>query len=102
MTAAEIWGMILGSGGIIAAFVLIFKMGRGFQRVETAIESMDRKIDKLDARVGKIEECLTEMRVQIGKLETRVDERTLRVVHTIKDKTRTPDPEPIYAHENVT
>ena len=45
---------------------------------------------KQDHHFEKLDKDITDMKVQLGKLETRVEERTLRVIHVDKstvDKT---------------
>ena len=144
MTTKEIIELILGSGGLIGIFILIFRMGSLVEKVntigasleefkgetkknfsdmradtdnkfsETKIDmgkkfsemriDMDKKFSEMRADTDKkfsemkvemvksfievkselkeIKNSLNCMEVQLGKLETRVEERTLRVVHS--------------------
>jgi peptidoglycan hydrolase CwlO-like protein len=112
MTTVEIIQLFIGSGGLIGIVFLFFRMGKFAQKVENLENSViefkgqvksafldtsdqiDKKFDELDKRFDKIEtdikeldHSLTNIKVQIGKLETRVEERTLRVVQPDYDRT---------------
>lgn len=45
------------------------------------IAVLGKRFEKIDAKLEKIDRDITDMKVQMGKLETRVEERTLRVIH---------------------
>lgn len=94
------WHLILGSGGFVGIAYLVFKIGSLVERIKNnekkqeafekniddRFNKMDEKFHRLDERLGRIESALTIISVQIGKLETRVEERTLRVVHVSRDE----------------
>lgn len=103
MELTEIAKIALGSIGIL---VVIFKAARitnkiesfdeKFASIDRRFELLDHKLDAMDkkfeARFDKVDEKLAsldkgqnELRIQVGKLETRVEERTLRVVHTTRE-----------------
>lgn len=109
MTNFEIIQLFLGSGGLIGILFLFFKIGKTAQKITQIDTSLDdfklhvkssfidsqdyfdkRLIEmKLDNEkflfeirtdIKDIKRCLNSIEVQIGKLETRVEERTLRVI----------------------
>ena len=43
---------------------------------------LSKRFEKIDAKLEKIDRDITDLKVQVGKLETRVEERTLRVIHS--------------------
>lgn len=45
---------------------------------------LDKRFDKIDSKFEKIDFDLVSLKVSMGKLETRVEERTLKVVHVEK------------------
>lgn len=108
MTTFEIIQLFIGSGGLIGILIIAFHMGK----FSNKIESMDKKIDQLEnaleKKIHKVETAISDynkmhqqefdflkqetkemqrtlhnIQVQVGKLETRVEERTLRVVKDI-------------------
>lgn len=151
MTTGEIIQLLVGSGGLLAFLVVVFKMGkmaktiesveksitelrsdmdhrfkdaksdmnhrfaelksdmdkrfeavdRRFEAVEKKFEAVDkrfdtmdkkfeiidRKLEALDDRFESMQYDIHGLAMQLGKLETRVEERTLRVVHADYDKT---------------
>ncbi len=46
------------------------------------IAVVSKRFEKIDAKLEKIDRDITDLKVQVGKLETRVEERTLRVIHS--------------------
>lgn len=89
MTTFEIIQLFIGSGGLIGVVLLFFQLGKFAQK----IDSMDKRMESLDESCKKnfseIKNDIKEMKhsinaieVQLGKLETRVEERTLRTVQT--------------------
>lgn len=81
MTGTEIFQCIVGSGGLIGICFVIFRTGKIVQN----IENIAKEVKEISQKVGELEKGQTEMRVQLGKLETRVEERTLRVIHQTKE-----------------
>lgn len=98
-TGEDIITFLIRSGFLIGVLVIIVRVGKLVQKIEhmgERIEHLDKKIDnvnknlseKIDAtneRLSALEKGQTEMRVQLGRVETRVEERTLRVIHTTKE-----------------
>ncbi len=81
METIEIIQLLIGSAGLIGVGGLIFRTGKIVQN----IENIAKDVKEISQKVGELEKGQTEMRVQLGKLETRVDERTLRVIHQTKE-----------------
>lgn len=79
--------------GLLSSFILLMlKWLR--EDIKTAKKDLKIDIDNLskkqDLNFSKLDKDITDMKVQLGKLETRVEERTLRVIHVDKsnvDKT---------------
>ena len=61
----------IGTG--VSALTLVYFMIRNFK------SDMYDNFKMLNARLDSISKDIVDIKVQIGKLETRVDERTLRV-----------------------
>lgn len=81
MTAVQLINLLLGSGGLLGLLIVIFRSGKIVQK----IESMDKRLDKMDETLHSLDKGQSEIRIQLGKLETRVEERTFRVVQTTKE-----------------
>ena len=54
-------------------------------KMDNGFLSVDKRLEKIDSKLDALEKGQSDLRVQLGKLETRVEERTLRVVHTTKE-----------------
>ncbi len=80
MTTFEIISLCLGGGGLLGIFGLVFAFGRMFQK----IENLTKDVIEIKSDIQSIKNTLGSMAVQLGKLETRVEERTLRVIHGTK------------------
>lgn len=77
METTEIFQILIGSGGLLGIIILVFRTGKIVEKVENS----DKKISEIKDDIKDIKRALGNMEVQIGKLETRVEERTLRVIH---------------------
>ena len=86
MTTVEIIELILGSGGLIGICIVIFRMGKIVQNIETLDENCKKNFSEMRADIKEIRQGINVIEVQIGKLETRVEERTLRVVQPNYEK----------------
>lgn len=93
MTTVEIIELLLGSGGLIGIFVLVFRMGRMVQKIDAFSISFEdfkgcsaRSFSEIKCDIKDMKVRLNTMEVQLGKLETRVEERTLRVVQPRYDR----------------
>jgi len=75
----EIAHLIIGSGGLIGILILIFRTGRIVEK----LESVNRSCDEIKMDVKCINAKLGTIDIQIAKLETRLEERTLRVHYDI-------------------
>jgi hypothetical protein len=84
MTTFEIFILCLGGGGILSILSMALTIGRGFGKIDQRLENIEHKIEKLDGKIEKLESTIGTMAIQLGKLETRVEERTLRVIHGSK------------------
>jgi flagellar motility protein MotE (MotC chaperone) len=108
VTNAEIIQLVIGSGGAVGFLIIIFKMGQVAQKIETMIVKMDEiksdlkkeisdvktelkkelsdgktesknDITEVKLDIKSINAKLGSMDTQMGKLEVRLEERTLRV-----------------------
>lgn len=104
MTNIEIVQLVMGSGGFIGVLILIFRAGKIVQKIETlAVDLSSLKAElKKDLSSAKedikkdilvshedikiIKSHITGIEIQIAKLETRLEERTLRL-HYESNKT---------------
>jgi uncharacterized Ntn-hydrolase superfamily protein len=77
MEIENIIQIIIGSGGVLGIAFLVFRTGRIVEK----IESSDKKISEIKDDIKEVRRTLNLIEIQIGKLETRVEERTLRVIH---------------------
>lgn len=66
-------------------------MFRGFKNISTALASISVKVNNLESRSRDLDSDMKEIKnnlisigIQLAKLETRVEERTLRVIHIEK------------------
>jgi hypothetical protein len=66
----QIINLCIGSSGAIGVFILIFKMGRLFENVI----SIGKTIVEMKSDIRSMNDRLT-------RLEVRVEERTLKVIH---------------------
>jgi hypothetical protein len=57
------------------------------QRFEQIDKKFEQRFDQVDKKFEQVNTQLTTLNVQIAKLETRVEERTLRVIHVEKTGT---------------
>lgn len=80
MSTYEIISICLGGGGLLGIFGLAFAFGRMFQR----IDSIGKDIIEIKTDIKSLNQKMGFVEVQLGKLETRVEERTLRVIHGTK------------------
>ena len=71
----EIVQLIIGSGGLIGVLILIFRTGRIVEK----LDSLDRSACEMKLDIKCINAKLGTIDIQIAKLETRLEERTLRV-----------------------
>jgi peptidoglycan hydrolase CwlO-like protein len=106
MEIIQVVELIIGSGGLLSIFYLIFKTGAiveriknnekkqenfeilvndRFNKVDERLNRIDERFNKLEQKIdekfGKLETALNIISVQIGKLETRIEERTMKVIH---------------------
>lgn len=91
-TALPWINLLIGSGGIVGVCIVIFRFGKLVQKIDSMNDKMDngflsvdKRLEKIDSKLDALEKGQSDLRVQLGKLETRVEERTLRVVHTTKE-----------------
>ena len=109
MTTYEILTLLITSGSLLGIATVIFKAGKftqkfedfqvfvdqRFKEVNGKLVSIDERFNKMDEKIDKgFERLETKIDAQsakivmieitLGKLETRVEERTLRVVHVDK------------------
>jgi hypothetical protein len=70
--------LIMGSGGLLGVFILIFRTGKIVERIDN--------LEEMKKDVKEIKTTMNSMAIQIAKLETRVEERTLRVVHVNQEE----------------
>lgn len=68
----------MGSGGLLGVFILIFRTGKIVERIDN--------LEEMKKDVKEIKTTMNSMAIQIAKLETRVEERTLRVVHVNQEE----------------
>lgn len=92
MTWVDIIQLLIGSGGLLGIGVLFFKMGRfaekvdglafqmtkGFAEVDKRFGAVDKRFDKIECDINDIKENTKDIEIQLGILETRVEERTMR------------------------
>lgn len=71
MEFIDIFKLIIGSGFTWGFVMLVFRSGKVLQK----IENMDKKLDLMGNE-------LTHIGTRLTRLEVRVEERTLRVIHT--------------------
>jgi peptidoglycan hydrolase CwlO-like protein len=87
MTTFEIIQLFIGSGGLIGVILLFFQLGKFAQK----IDAIDQRIEEFKKDTGKnflevkceikeMKHSINALEIQLGRLETRVEERTLRVV----------------------
>lgn len=80
MTTIEIIQLFLGSGGLLGILFLAFRTGKIVQKIDTLEEHCNKNFLEMKMDIKDIKRSISSMEVQIGRLETRVEERTLRVV----------------------
>ncbi len=103
MSILEIIQLIIGSGGALGILLIVFRFGKMAEKMNTistklsandakidmlslnvkkdifeSKEELKREISKLDSHSQQIYTALSCIQVQIGKLEIRLEERTLR------------------------
>ena len=52
-----------------------------WSRLDKRFDNIDKRFDNISTELKDIGKDITDLKVQVGKLETRVEERTLKVVH---------------------
>lgn len=72
----QIFQLIVGSGGLLGILYLIFRTGRIVEKIDSMDKKLDKSIEKLDDANNRL-----------TKLEVRVEERTLKVIHVEKTGT---------------
>jgi hypothetical protein len=82
MTTFEIIQIFIGSGGLLGIIFIFFKMGKFAQKIETLDESCKKNFTEIRNDIKEIKHSINALEIQMGKLETRVEERTLRTVQT--------------------
>lgn len=112
ITLFEILQLLIGTGLLGSAIWAIFRVGKFAQKfesleqsVKTLVEVMHAGFAKIDARFDKNSEEMktdfskidaefketrkeiSDVKIHLGILETRVDERTLKIVHVEKTGT---------------
>ena len=92
MSVPEIVGILIGSGGLIGVFSLFFRIGAVFQKIESSLTDIKKDVGEIKVQMEIIKKDVSELKVQVGKLEVRVEERTLRVIHTQKTGTTQENP----------
>ena len=70
------WNIILQVTLPIAALV-----AWGWSRLDKRFDNIDKRFDNISTELKDIGKDITDLKVQVGKLDTRVEERTLKVVH---------------------
>ena len=95
----EILSLIIGSGGLIGIFYVIFKMGKlvssfegsfklieeRFKHIEERFKHLDEKFERIEKKVDTIASDIKNLTSRVDRLEVRLEERTLRVVHVQKN-----------------
>ena len=88
----EMIQLLVGSGGFIAILIVMLKIGRIVEKVDnlaTKVDNLAAKMDKELCQIHEEQKCtnkiLNDLAVRMGCLETRVEERTLRVIHVEKN-----------------
>ncbi|HEY5236091.1 MAG TPA: hypothetical protein VIJ14_07935 [Rhabdochlamydiaceae bacterium] len=78
MEIIDIATFVVGSGFGYGFVLMIFRSGKILQK----IEAMDKKIDGIELKIDKLDRKLEVLNDRLTRLEVRVEERTLRVIHT--------------------
>lgn len=91
--------LIIGSSGLLGIAYLVFKLGRLTQKIDSEFHyignkfvdvekkmdsrflDLEKKIDKVIVGLEELKKDVTSLDMRLGKLEVRVEERTLRVIH---------------------
>lgn len=88
ITGIEAINLLVGSGSLLGVVLIIFRSGKLIQKIEnmndkidnfnknlneSVSDRMNKRFDKVDERLSALEKGQTELRVQLGKLETRVE-----------------------------
>ena len=82
---AELVQLLVGSGGFIAILIVMVKVGRIVEKVDNLSLRMDKELTQVHEEMKCTNKILNDLVVRIGCLETRVEERTLRVIHVEKN-----------------
>lgn len=80
MTTFEIIQILLGSGGLIGIVLLFFQLGRFAQKIESLEIDSKKNFLEIKGDIKEMKHSINAIEIQLSKLETRVEERTLRVV----------------------
>lgn len=83
MTIAEIIQIFIGSGGLLGILILTFRMGKVVQKIDTLEKTCSENFAEIKTDIKDMKARISAVELQIGRLEIRVEERTLRVVKDI-------------------
>lgn len=78
----EILELAVGSGGLLAIFFVMIQIGKVIQKISRITED----ISEIKTTMKCLDLDLRDMERSIAKLETRVEERTMRVIHVEKER----------------
>lgn len=88
MNWAELIPIFIGSGGLLGIILLFFRMGKFAQKIESLEKMCNKNFTEIHTDIKEMKQSITSIQVQMGKLETRVEERTLRTVHPDYERNR--------------
>lgn len=101
MTTVDIIQLLIGSGGLLGLVIMFFRMGRFAEKVDNLCKKVDgfdhsceynfremrSDLKKIGSEISEVKASINELEVQMGILETRVEERTFRAYVTPYPKT---------------
>lgn len=56
------------------------------RKMETALSRIEKKVDEICTDIKETKRSIGTLEVQLARLETRVEERTLRVIHVDREE----------------
>lgn len=90
ITTELFWNVVIAvcavAGTVATMITLIRSMFADLKKdLDNKFEQVDKRFSKIEADLKEIRTDVNHLYVQLGKLETRVEEMTLRVIHTTKE-----------------
>jgi peptidoglycan hydrolase CwlO-like protein len=79
MTTFEMVELFIGSGGLIGIIFIFFRMGKFAQKIESMDDNCKKEFIHIHTDIKEIRHSVNALEKLVSKLETRVEERTMRM-----------------------